>query len=130
MRDCKNYEIQTLPDIEMYGGDTLPWEVTLIRDDGSKFSVDTASECISTLTFTPLKATTGLGNNANALAPILTKTGEVKPTLDGSSVVMFFFTESDTKGLRGKFLYQIEVKHDEDLRICQGYIYIKQNINR
>lgn len=130
MNKCNKYEILNLPDIEMYGGDTLPWEVTLIRDDGSKFSVDTASECTSTLTFTPLKATTGLGNNATALVPILTKVGEVKQTLDGSSVVMFFFDENDTKGLRGKFLYQIEVKHDEDLRICQGYIYIKQNINR
>ena len=47
------YNIERLPDIEMYGGDTLPWEVTPIRSDGSKFSVDTASELVATLTFTP-----------------------------------------------------------------------------
>lgn len=130
MKNEMFFGIHSLPDIEMYGGDTLPWEVTLIRNDGSKFSVDTASECIATLTFTPLKATTGLGNNATSLPPVLTKIGEVEPTLDGSSIVVFTFSENDTKGLRGKFLYQIEVKHDEDLRLCQGYIYIKQNINR
>lgn len=130
MKDPEYFPIKTLPDIEMYGGDTLPWEVTLIRDDGSKFSVDTASECTATLTFTPLKATTGFGTNANILSPILTKTGEVKPTLDGNSIILFLFEKSDTVGLRGKFLYQIEVKHDEDLRLCQGTIYIKQNINR
>lgn len=130
MSEQQKFCIEILPDIEIYGGDTLPWEVTLIRDDGSKFSVDTASECTATLTFTPLKATTGFGTNANILPPILTKTGQVKPTLDGSSIILFTFEKNDTIGLRGKFLYQIEVKHDEDLRLCQGTIYIKQNINR
>lgn len=126
----KQYEIESLPDIEMYGGDTLPWEVTMIRDDGSKFSVDTASECSSTLTFTPMKATTGLGGNANIIAPILKKTGVVVPTEDGYSAILFSFAQSDTKNLRGKFLYQIEIRYRDDLRLCQGYIYIKQNINR
>jgi len=128
--DKTEFEISNLPDIEMYGGDTLPWEVVLVRDDGSKFSADTASECTATLTLMPLKATTGIGANANAIAHIFQKIGEVRPTLDGSSIVLFMFNENDTKGLRGKFLYQIEIKHDDDLRICQGYLYIKQNINR
>lgn len=126
----KKYEIESLPDIEMYGGDTLPWEVTMIRDDGSKYSVDTASECSSTLTFTPLKATTGLGGNANAVAPILKKAGEVIATPDGYSTILFSFNQSDTKSLRGKFLYQIEIRYRDELRLCQGHIYIKQNINR
>lgn len=126
----KKYEIESLPDIEMYGGDTLPWEVTMIRDDGSKYSVDTASECSSTLTFTPLKATTGLGSNANAVAPILKKAGEVIATPDGYSTILFSFEQSDTKSLRGKFLYQIEIRYRDELRLCQGHIYIKQNINR
>lgn len=130
MRDNTSFNVESLPDIEMYGGDTLPWEVTLIRSDGSHFSVDTASECTATLTFTPLKASTGLGNSANALAPILTKVGEVREALSGGSIILFEFAEEDTKSLRGKFLYQIEVSHDDDLRLCQGHIYIKQNINR
>lgn len=125
-----SFNVEYLPDIEMYGGDTLPWEVTLIRSDGSTFSVDTASACTATLTLTPLKASTGLGANANALPPILTILGEVRETLKGGSVVVFEFAENDTKGLRGKFLYQIEIKHDNDLRLCQGHILIKQNINR
>lgn len=129
MNNCNQYEIHTLPDIEMYGGDTLPWEVTFIRDDGTRFSVDTASECDYTLTFTPLKATTGLGGNASALSPILNITGTVKSTADGA-VVVFAFSKQDTIGLRGKFLYQIEMKRGSDLRLCQGCVYIKQNINR
>lgn len=130
MRECKNYELHNLPDIEMYGGDTTPWEITLIRDDGTRYSTDTASELTATLTLTPLKATTGIGDNVNIITPIFTKTGTLKPILDGGSSVIFTFSENDTKGLRGKFLYQIEVKRREDLRVCQGHIYIKQNINR
>lgn len=50
--DKTEFPAYILPDIEMYGGDTVPWEVTLIRDDGSKYSLETASECLCTLTFT------------------------------------------------------------------------------
>lgn len=130
MNDNNHFRATTLPDIEIYGGDTTPWEVTLVRKDGTKYSVDDAAVCVSTLTFTPLKATTGLGNNAVAFTPTLKKKGRVELDDDGLAIVVFDFAASDTKGLRGKFLYQIEVEHNGDLRISQGYIYIKQNINR
>lgn len=119
-----------LPDIEIYGGDTVPWEVTLIRDDGSKYSMETASECICTLSFSPFKTTTGLGGRASTVTPVLTKSGVIKEALDGSATVVFDFAVSDTIDLRGKFLYQIEVSHDTDLRVAQGHVYIKQNTNR
>ncbi len=128
--DKTEFPAYILPDIEMYGGDTVPWEVTLIRDDGSKYSLETASECICTLTFTPFKVTTGLGGRANPVTPLLTKSGTIEEALDGSATVVFDFTTQDTIGLRGKFLYQIEVAHDTDLRIAQGHVYIKQNTNR
>ena len=119
-----------LPDIEMYGGDTVPWEITLIRDDGTKYLFDTAEECTCTLTFTPFKVTTGLGGRAKPVTPSMMMTGTVKAALDGTATVVFNFAKEDTIGLRGKFLYQIEVAHDTDLRIAQGHIYIKQNTNR
>ena len=122
------YNIDHLPDIEMYGGDTLPWEVTLVREDGSPFSFEAASECSAKLTLVPLKATVGIGNNANTLTPVLSKNGVFRETLSNGSIVLFEFTKNDTKLLRGKYLYQIEITRDNDLRVCQGHIYIKQNI--
>ena len=126
----KALKIHAMPDIEMYGGDTLPWEVTLIRDDGTYFSVDTASACVFTLTVTPFNTSSGCGENATIVEPILTKTGVVESGTGDVAVVVFTFDEDDTIGLRGKFVYQIEVKHGEDLRVSQGCLYIKQNINR
>lgn len=125
-----DFQVHALPDIEMYAGDTVPWEIILMRDDGSYFSTDTASECICMMTLTPYKVTSGIGVNAVIATPVLTKTGRVETTLDGVAAVVFDFTPADTRSLRGKFLYQIEVTHDTDLRICQGHLFIKQNINR
>lgn len=128
--DKVEFPAYKLPDIEMYGGDTVPWEITLTREDGTKYAFETAAECTCTLTFTPFKVTTGLGGRAKAVMPSLTKTGEVKEALDGTATVVFNFAKDDTIGLRGKFLYQIEIAHDTDLRVAQGHIYIKQNTNR
>lgn len=124
------FEVRALPDIEMYGGDTTPWEVTLMCNDGTRFSADVSKGFAVTLTLTPFKASSGFGNNANTIPPILTKTGIVETKAGEGTIVTFEFEENDTKGLRGKFIYQIEIRQDENLRICQGSIYIKQNINR
>lgn len=123
-------EVRPLPDVDMYGGDTTPWEISLVKDDGSAFVIDQGADCTATLTLTPLKATTGLGNNAAALPPMLTKAGVMEATASGGTAATFTFVEEDTKSLRGKYLYQIEVRHGTDLRVGQGNLYIKQNINR
>lgn len=128
--DTYDFQTHTLPSIEMYGGDTVPWEVILTREDGSKFSLDTAAECTCTLSIMPHRVTAGIGVNAMMDAPLLIKIGDVQTTLDGTPAVVFNFVEDDTKELRGKFIYQVEVKHDTDLRICQGHLLIKQNIHR
>lgn len=124
------FPARVLPDIEMYGGDTSPWEVALVREDNSSLSTGIASECTCTLTFSPFKITTGLGGRASTVKPLLTKEGTVGEGSDGGAVATFTFDKQDTIGLRGKFLYQIEVVHDSDLRIAQGHVYIKQNTNR
>lgn len=126
--DCT--EARPLPNVDMYGGDTTPWEISLVNDDGTSFSIGQGADCTATLTLTPLKATTGLGNNANTLPPMLTKEGVLEATGTGGAAVIFKFAEADTKSLRGKFLYQIEIRHGSDLRVGQGNLYIKQNINR
>lgn len=50
-----SFTIHTLPDIEMYGGDTTPWIVTPIKDDGRVYADDCIIECTAVLTLTPLK---------------------------------------------------------------------------
>lgn len=120
----------TLPDIEIYGGDTAPWEVKLVKPDGTEFEVDTTPGFSAILTLTSLKTTSGIGNNAVASSPILTKEGTYQTASDGSNALIFDFAEEDTKNLRGKFTYQIEIRNDEHLRICQGELYVRQNINR
>ena len=124
------YEVQKLPDIEMYGGDTTPWELELVNDANAPFPYNTGSDCAATLTFTPVKTTTGMSANAVTVAPLVTKIGTANQTNAGGTSISFSFAESDTKHLRGKFLYQIEIRNGPDLRIGQGTLYIKQNINR
>lgn len=120
----------TLPDIEMYGGDTAPWEVKLVKQDGTEFIVDMTPGFSAVLTLSTLKTISGMGNNAVVASPVLTKEGVYQVASDGSMALVFDFEENDTKHLRGKFTYQIEIRNDEQLRICQGELYIRQNINR
>lgn len=124
------FAVQKLPDIEMYGGDTTPWEVELTRDKNIIFDYESGGKCTVLLTLTPLKTSTGLGGNASVVAPILSIKGTLRSTANGGSAFLFNFASSDTKDLRGKFIYQIEVTYNEDMRVGQGTLYVKQNINR
>ncbi len=120
----------TLPDMELYGGETRSLVVTLTRSDGTYYSYSTASELTVTLTFSPVKVTTGWGKYANAVSPVLTKTATISEDSDLHGIATFDFVESDTKELRGKYIYQIEVKSATgDSRVAQGHLYIKRNIN-
>lgn len=130
INEKKCFPVYTLPYIEMYGGETTSWEISLVREDGTKYSAESAEACTVILTFMPFKTTTGLGYYAKPADPVLEKTGETILDTDGSPVTVFAFDEADTIALRGKYIYQIEVRHNDDLRVCQGDIYIKQNINR
>lgn len=130
INEKKRFPVYTLPYIEMYGGETVNWEISLVQEDGTKYSVESAQACTVILSFMPVKTTTGLGYYAKPAEPVLEKRGEVTLDTDGSPVTVFTFDESDTISFRGKYIYQIEVRHNDDLRVCQGDIYIKQNINR
>ena len=129
-KERKCFPVSTLPYIEMYGGETLSWEVFLLHEDGTKYSADSAEACDIELTFLPCKTTNGLGYYAKTIDPVLRKEGTVTIDTDGSPIIFFTFIENDTMALRGKYIYQIDVRHNDDLRVCQGDIYIKQNINR
>lgn len=122
--------VDVLPYIEMYGGDTVPWEVTLVREDGQKYLIDSAQNFTCVLTVSPINSISGLGGSSLVSAPILKKTAEIKEAFDGSATAIFDFLAADTLQLRGKFIYQIDVLYGTDVRTGQGHLLVKQNINR
>ena len=124
------FTAQKLPDIEIYGGDTTPWEVALMRDNNTIFDFKNGSKCSVVLTITQSKTSTGQSTGAVILKPLVTLPGAVEEVATGGTVAIFSFSERDTKNLRGKYTYQIEVSYGTDLRIGQGSLYVKQNINR
>lgn len=135
--DKRIFEIRTLPTIEMYGGDMTPWEIALLREDGSKLSYDTGKDCTVKLTFSPVSAATNFGFQAPITSPVLSKSVVPVEGDNGGTLVRIEFTEADTIKLRGKFVYQIDVTRPydpngepiDDHRICQGWVLIMQNID-
>ena len=125
-----DFPIEVLPDIEIYGGDTSPWHLILVREDGKNYTMETTVGYTCKLTITPFKVTTGLGDMAHIIKTILTKSGKIQAGVHGEATALFEFSTSDTKGLRGKYIYQVEVESGAASRICQGRLYIRQNINR
>ena len=121
---------QKLPDIEMYGGDTTPWEIVLMRDSNTIFEYETGQGCSVILTVTPSKTSTGQSAGAVLADPILIKHGAIQSTADAGTLAVFSFVDTDTKNLRGKYTYQIEVHYENELRLGQGSLYVKQNMNR
>lgn len=118
----------SLPSIEMYGGDTVPWEIELVRENGEYFSYDTASECSFKMVFLPFYADQ-TGISYSDIVPVIQKSGAVIDN-DGRALIEFRFTTEDTRDLWGKYLYQIEVTHDEEHRSMQGVVNIRQNLDR
>ena len=125
-----SFEVYELPYIEMYGGETLEWDIDITNHEGKQIDNDKLIGCDVVLTFTPFKTTSGIGNNAIQPPPSLKKTGFITEGSDGKLVVRFSFYENDTMSLRGKYIYQVDVRVQKDLRVSQGYVYIKQNNNR
>lgn len=135
--DKRIFEIRTLPTIEMYGGDMTPWEIALLREDGSKLSYDTGKDCSAKLTFSPVSAATNFGFQTPVTSPVLSKV--ITPVEDdnGGTLLRVEFSEADTIKLRGKFVYQIDITRSNDPngdtindhRICQGWVLIMQNID-
>lgn len=127
---CDKYDAARLPDIEVYGGDTTPWSIQLIKPDGGDFPYDSLTGCTAVLTFTPFAIGAGYNAMTSTITPVLQLEGTITGSPDGTATVLFNFSTADTFGLRGKYLYQVEISNGEDTRIGQGCVIIKQNINR
>lgn len=115
-----------LPDIEMYGGDTQPWEISIIHENGVLYTVTEATGYSSEMTITPFSVS---AYNAS-VSPVLTKSGRISVGSDDNAIFMFEFDKSDTIHLRGKYIYQIAFSNeDTKLRVGQGKLIIKPNNN-
>lgn len=119
-----------LPDITMYGGDTTPWSITISKQDGSPYPFESLAGSTAKLFFSPYALSVGMNNSAEAAEPVLTKEGTVTSDPDGTGTVLFSMTKDDTIDLRGKYLYQIEISRDSDLRVLQGVVTVRPNINK
>ena len=118
--------IQTLPDIEMYGGDTAPWQFYLAHDNGTYYDIGTVSGYSASLNIIAYYMSTGVNMTGT---PVLTKTGTIK-TVDGIAAAEFTLSDSDTISMAGKYIYQVEVTYGSEKRVAQGNLYIHANITQ
>lgn len=112
-----DYSILKLPEIERYGGDTVPITLDLYDPDGYVSSL------------------TGLPTVALTLAPygggnvVLSVAGTVGAKLAGHIPVTFSFDTSDTALLSGMYIYQVLATFGTKCCRAQGVMRIVKNID-
>lgn len=122
--------VDKLPDLVMYGGSSDRMEVAPLDPGGARIDHEYAASCTAKMTLSPLSAISGLGNNGTPVTPVLIKTGSVEDDEGGDPVFVFYLTEDDTKKLRGKYIYQVEIRSGDSVYLCQGRLYILMNNNQ
>lgn len=130
MNTCDCCDTRSMQDVNMYAGETIPWTVSVKHDNGSATAYTDMQNVTATLTFIPYAVTYGTSDYAIATAPVLTIDGDIQSDDDGSCLVVFEFSKNDTINMRGKYIYQIEIEDAGAVCINQGYVTIRQNINR
>lgn len=122
-----NYSAYAFPDIELYAGDTTEWVVPIkFENIGNESSVD-PSMLSAILTILPHSISVHATTNPSLEAVSLLS---INGDLDDSGAFHFVFSEDDTIKFRGKYKYQIDVRYENELRICQGNLYFIRNINQ
>lgn len=127
---CDNHTIDRLPDITIYGGDTAPWNVSVIQQNGNIFPYASLTGAEAMLTLTPYAVSMGLNDNSSTVEPVLSTLGTIEEDEESGARIVFSLTYGDTVNLRGKYIYQVEITKDGGRRVLQGFVTIKQNINR
>lgn len=124
------HKIYSLPDIDMYGGDTTPWDIVMVYEDGTNFVMNAGTDCRCTLTLSPFGIKTLVPNPSNSTSIIWSHQGTINNnTTTSGFTVRFDFNPEDTINLRGKFLYQVDMCFGDEVRIGQGVLNIRQNLN-
>lgn len=125
MKSCI-YKSQALPDIDMYGGDTTPWEITIqLPVSDPNFTTELSSlSCVFTLTpyRSPMAASMAVDKQQIVLQKNVSLNQSTSP---GIATALIDFSIEDTCCLSGKYIYQIAITNDIDLFIAQGKLLIK-----
>lgn len=130
MNTCNCYETDRLPDIAMYAGDTTPWEILITTSNGEPYPYESLAGGRAILSIIPYAVTSGYGSNTTPVQPVVVLEGSLNADEDGCAYTRINFTVNDTVSLRGKYIYQIEIYYGADLRVAQGVLQVRQNINR
>lgn len=121
---------EPLVNIMMHGGDTQPWEVSLMRDAKTAYTAAELAEVTCVLDIIPFTQSVYL-DDATLDAPVLSKTGGISNDAYGCAMATFSFLPVDTMNLRGKYIYQLSVHKDNTImRVNQGKLTILPNVNR
>lgn len=123
-----DYQKYTLPDIEMYAGNTDSWDVPLYDSDMRRYQYND----VSGYTYKLIIKDFGYTHRSNGSTYFtLIKTGTLNTDDDGvSAQVHFDFEKADTNTRFGKFTYQIEASGAGKYFSAQGSLYITKNINQ
>ncbi len=127
---CDNHPARMLSEVSICGGDTTPWVVTILKENGDFYPYAALDAATASLALTPYAISTGLGNDAETVDPVLVKEGVVSSNEEGGGIAEFELSIADTMNLRGKYIYQITISKDGDSRVFQGIATVRQNINR
>ena len=123
-----DYQKYTLPDIEMYAGNTDAWDFPLYDMDMHRYSYEEAQP----YTFKLIIKDYGYAHRPNGSTYFtLVKTGTVNIMDDGvTAYVHFAFEKADTFERYGKFTYQVEASGAGKFFSAQGNLFITKNINQ
>lgn len=121
---------ESLPHIQIVGGDNTPWRIQLYKESDRRCAYDDVAGYRCKLTLKPFLLEVQIGENGNTETPVLQKDGTITKNPDGSAYAEFTFAHSDTLALRGRYLYQIEFICGSSYRIGQGVLHVTQNMNR
>lgn len=124
------YECVKLPDIVMYGGDTTPWIVNMVKESGELYTTSELGDAfkVADLYFMPYGITTGAASDVSIDDPTLQIQGTLSTDDNGYPIIVFNFIPENTSILRGKYIYQIEISGSTETRLAQGVVTIKQNV--
>lgn len=118
---------ETLPYIEIHGGDTQPWVIDFVHENGTGYAFAEVNDYSAKLTITPISYDCYGTGGAYVLSPILTIAGRLGVSDSGYANVTFDFNTDDTRYICGKYIYQVEISYGEKLRVYQGRLLIKPN---
>ena len=112
--------IGTLPTLPRVGGDTTPVVLHLTDKAGRPVPYSLVSTATAVMSIAPTSAGTGESVTIDGVVSAEATTN--------AAIVTFEFDESDTVGMVGRFIYQVDIAMSGEHRIGQGRFDVYKNI--